>query len=151
MANGPKLTCIVSGKSRPTTWDYLKNKATRLNITCSDLMKFYVSREVVTTFNKGNIDVFDMAVPDCKDNLQNLLQEKSFDEIIQLNSRSKKSKKTVTNQSEPTVDVQVVEVESKLSPETEEYLKQKEELIGKDKLEEIHNKVWGEEEEEVEA
>ena len=146
MSNGTTITCQVSLKSRPTTYTYLQNKATRLGVTVEDLKKFYVCREVITQVNKGK-DVMEL-VKDV-DAFNRLVAEKPFDEIVAMNSRGKTNKRKVTAD-KPDINAvteSVVVQEVKLSDETEAYLKRKEELIGKDNLDRIHKQVWGEDEE----
>ena len=148
MSNGTTIVCQVSLKSRPTTYTYLQNKATRLGTTVEDLKKFYVCREVITQVNKGK-DVYDL-VKD-REAFDRLVNEKPFDEIVAMNSRGKTNKRKVTADKADinAVTESVVVQEVKLSDETEAYLAKKEELIGKDNLERIHKQVWGEEEETV--
>jgi len=146
MSNGTTIVCQVSLKSRPTTYTYLQNKATRLGVSVEDLKKFYVCREVITQVNKGK-DVYDL-VKD-REAFDRLVNEKPFDEIVAMNSRGKTNKRKVTAD-KPDINAvteSVVVQEVKLSDETEAYLKRKEELIGKDNLERIHKQVWGEDEE----
>ena len=145
MSNGTTITCQVSLKSRPTTYTYLQNKATRLGVSVEDLKKFYVCREVITQVNKGK-DVYDL-VKD-REAFDRLVNEKPFDDIVAMNSRGKTTKRKVTtaNDDSNAVAESVVVQEVKLSDETEAYLKRKEEIIGKDNLERIHKQVWGEEE-----
>jgi hypothetical protein len=149
MSNGTTIVCQVSLKSRPTTYTYLQNKATRLGVSVEDLKKFYVCREVITQVNKGK-DVYDL-VKD-REAFDRLINEKPFDDIVAMNSRGKTNKRKVTAD-RPDINAvaeSVVVQEVKLSDETEAYLKRKEELIGKDNLDRIHKQVWGEEEEVVE-
>ena len=148
MSNGTTIVCAVSLKSRPTTYTYLQNKASRLGVSVEDLKKFYVCREVITQVNKGK-DVMEL-VKDTEA-FNKLTAEKSFDDIVAMNSRGKTNKRKVTAD-KPDINAvaeSVVVQEVKLSDETEAYLKRKEELIGKDNLERIHKQVWGEEEESV--
>jgi hypothetical protein len=145
MSNGTTITCQVSLKSRPTTYTYLQNKATRLGVSVEDLKKFYVCREVITQVNKGK-DVLEL-VKDTEA-FNRLVAEKPFDEIVAMNSRGKTTKRKVTTANDDinAVAESVVVQEVKLSDETEAYLKRKEEIIGKDNLDRIHKQVWGEEE-----
>jgi len=149
MSNGTTIECVVSKKSRPTTYTYLQNKANRLGVSVENLKKFYVCREVITQVNKGK-DVYDL-VKD-REAFDRLVNEKPFDDIVAMNSRGKTNKRNVTADKSDinAVTESVVVQEVKLSDETEAYLKRKEELIGKDNLERIHKQVWGEEEEVVE-
>ena len=146
MSNGTTIVCAVSLKSRPTTYTYLQNKASRLGVSVEDLKKFYVCREVITQVNKGK-DVMEL-VKDTEA-FNKLTAEKSFDDIVAMNSRGKTNKRKVTAD-KPDINAvaeSVVVQEVKLSDETEAYLKRKEELIGKDNLDRIHKQVWGEDEE----
>jgi len=145
MSNGTTIECVVSKKSRPTTYTYLQNKANRLGVSVENLKKFYVCREVITQVNKGK-DVYDL-VKD-REAFDRLVNEKPFDDIVAMNSRGKTNKRNVTAD-KPDINAvteSVVVQEVKLSDETEAYLKRKEELIGKDNLDRIHKQVWGEEE-----
>ena len=146
MSNGTTIVCQVSLKSRPTTYTYLQNKATRLGVSVEDLKKFYVCREVITQVNKGK-DVMEL-VKDVEA-FNKLTTEKPFDEIVAMNSRGKTNKRKVTTTTDDinAVTESVVVQEVKLSDETEAYLKRKEELIGKDNLDRIHKQVWGVDEE----
>lgn len=51
---GLKLTCSVTGKSRPTNQKYLDAKASRLGVTVDELMKSYVSKEGLTQLTEEN-------------------------------------------------------------------------------------------------
>ena len=146
MSNGTTITCQVSLKSRPTTYTYLQNKATRLGVSVEDLKKYYVCREVITQVNKGK-DVYDL-VKD-REAFDRLVNEKPFDDIVAMNSRGKTTKRKVTTANDDinAVAESVVVQEVKLSDETEAYLKRKEEIIGKDNLDRIHKQVWGADEE----
>ena len=150
MSNGTTIVCAVSQKSRPTTYTYLQNKASRLGVSVEDLKKFYVCREVITQVNKGK-DVMEL-VKDTEA-FNRLTTEKPWLDIVAMNSRGKTTKRKVTAD-KPDINAvaeSVVVQEVKLSDETEAYLKRKEEIIGKDNLERIHKQVWGEEEETVEG
>ena len=164
--SGTTITCVISQKSRPTTYPYLTDKATRLGVSVADLKKFYICREVVTQLNKG-VELQKLVKDEVSFN--QLLQEKTLDEMVALNTRSKKNTKSKvvtpkavrTDDPDSDIDLQLVDadpvvekvlVNEPLSPETEAYLKQKAELLGgQHVVDEIHAKVWGEEEvEEVE-
>jgi hypothetical protein len=73
-----------------------------------------------------------------------LTTDKPWLDIVALNSRGKATKRNVTAKEEAPVVTHVVE--SKLSDETIAYEQQKEELIGKQALADIKQKVWGDEE-----
>ena len=144
MSNGTTIVCQVSLKSRPTTYTYLQNKATRLGVSVEDLKKFYVCREVITQVNKGK-DVYDL-VKD-REAFDKLTTEKPWLDMVTMNSRGKTNKRKVTATTDNDINAvaeSVIVQEVKLSDETEAYLAKKEELIGKDNLERIHKEVWGE-------
>lgn len=48
-----RLTCLVTGRSRPTTQTYLENKAKRLNANPADVSKNYICREAMVLLNAG--------------------------------------------------------------------------------------------------
>ena len=151
MSNGTTITCAVSKKSRPTTYTYLQNKASRLGVTVEELKKFYVCREVITQVNKGK-DVNEL-VKDAEA-FNKLTQDKPWDDIVAMNSRGKTNKRKVTATTDNDINAaaeSVIVQEVKLSDETEAYLAKKEELIGKENLDRIHKEVWGEEAEVVEG
>lgn len=52
----PHLFCQITGKSRATTWAYLKDKAARLanGSTAESLVENYISREAVSLLLAGN-------------------------------------------------------------------------------------------------
>ena len=133
----PRLTCIVTGKGRPTTYDYLQKKANRLGTTVTDLQKYYVSREAITRSRNNTIEEL---VQD-KKAFDTLCKDKSWEDILALNTRGKTAKRNVSADNGQVV---TTVVESKLSPETEAYEKTKEELIGKEAVAAIKEKVWDE-------
>lgn len=134
----PRLTCIVTGKGRPTTYDYLQKKANRLGTTVTDLQKYYVSREAITRSRNNTIEEL---VQD-KKAFDALCKDKSWEDILALNTRGKAAKRNVSADGGAPVVTTVIE--SKLSPETEAYEKTKEELIGKEAVAAIKEKVWDE-------
>jgi len=141
----PRLTCIVTGKGRPTTYDYLQKKANRLGVSVTELQTQYVSREAVTQINSGTTAAALAERYGNKEFESNWPKGKTLEEVIALNSRGKAGKRNVTAKT----NVETVVVESKLSPETEAYEKTKEELIGKEAVASIKQQVWNEDTEEV--
>jgi hypothetical protein len=169
MSDAPTLTCVISGKSRPTTWPYLSDKAERLGTDVATLRKFYICREVLTQSKQR--DVLELLNTKSVAQFNKLLKEKSYQEMVALNSRTKKGGKRqqVTadadeSESNSTDDAdadqgftpdepkaEVTVVESSLSPETEAYLKQRNEILGgEEAAKEIHNRVFGITDEETE-
>ena len=136
----PRLTCIVTGKGRPTTYDYLQKKANRLGVSVAQLQTNYVSREAVTQINAGTTAA-DLAERYGNESFAKTWpKNKTLEVVIALNSRGKAGKRNVTAKT----DVETVVVESKLSPETVAYENTKAELIGKEAVAAIKEKVWDE-------
>ena len=48
-----KLTCMVSGKERPTTEAYIQSKAERLGVTTESIMANYAVKEVIKRLRRG--------------------------------------------------------------------------------------------------
>ena len=142
----PRLTCIVTGKGRPTTYDYLQKKANRLGVSVAQLQTNYVSREAVTQINAGTTAADLAERYGNKTFTETWPKDKTLEEVIALNSRGKAGKRNVTAKTD---NVKTVVVESKLSPETEAYEKTKEELIGKEVVAAIKQQVWDSDNEEV--
>ncbi len=136
----PRLTCIVTGRGRPTTYDYLQKKANRLGVSVAQLQTNYVSREAVTQINAGSTAADLAERYGNKTFAKTWPKNKTLEEVIALNSRGKAGKRNVTAKT----DVQTVVVESKLSPETIAYENTKAELIGKEAVAAIKEKVWDE-------
>jgi hypothetical protein len=136
----PRLTCIVTGRGRPTTYDYLQKKANRLGVSVAQLQTNYISREAVTQINAGSTAADLAERYGNKTFTETWPKNKTLEEVIALNSRGKAGKRNVTAKT----DVQTVVVESKLSPETIAYEKTKAELIGKEAVAAIKEKVWDE-------
>jgi diketogulonate reductase-like aldo/keto reductase len=136
----PRLTCIVTGRGRPTTYDYLQKKANRLGVSVAQLQTNYISREAVTQINAGTTAA-DLAERYGNESFAKTWpKDKTLEEVIALNSRGKAGKRNVTAKT----DVETVVVESKLSPETVAYENTKAELIGKEAVAAIKEKVWDE-------
>ena len=49
----PKLTCVISGQSRVTSENYLRQKADRLGKSVEWLLNNYVSKNVCSKLRKG--------------------------------------------------------------------------------------------------
>jgi predicted DNA-binding protein len=77
-AKTPVLTCLVTGKTRNTNEDYLQNKATKANATVEEIVRNYVTREVLKNLRKGD--------------LQGLSQEQA-NTILRLNGKQKGASK----------------------------------------------------------
>ena len=49
----PKLSCMISGQSRVTSYNYLKQKADRINKSVEWLLKNYVAKNICSQLRKG--------------------------------------------------------------------------------------------------
>lgn len=99
----PHLFCLITGKSRPTTWAYLRDKAARLSIEVDTLINNYVSREAITQLLDGK------TVADIRAGYQEApnteISEDRLAELIRLNSKAKKAAEKFNIIATTTVDV----------------------------------------------
>ena len=49
----PKLTCVITGKSRPTNLKYLESKAEKRNVSAEHFASFYACKQAVTRLRAG--------------------------------------------------------------------------------------------------
>ena len=49
----PKLTCVITGKSRPTNLKYLESKAAKRNVSAEHFASFYACKQAVTRLRAG--------------------------------------------------------------------------------------------------
>lgn len=85
----PHLFCAITGKSRPTTWAYLKDKADRLGTDVDTLINNYVSREAITQLLDG-ASVEDIRAR-FKDAPTTEISKDELANLIRLNSKAKKA------------------------------------------------------------
>lgn len=85
----PHLFCAITGKSRPTTWAYLKDKADRLGTDVDTLINNYVSREAITALLDGS------TVEDIRARFKEApvteISKEELANLIRLNSKAKKA------------------------------------------------------------
>ena len=85
----PHLFCAITGKSRPTTWAYLKDKADRLGTDVDTLINNYVSREAITQL------LDDVSVEDIRSRFKEAptteISKEELAYLIRLNSKAKKA------------------------------------------------------------
>lgn len=85
----PHLFCAITGKSRPTTWAYLKDKADRLGTDVDTLINNYVSREAITQL------LDDASVEDIRSRFKDAptteISKEELAYLIRLNSKAKKA------------------------------------------------------------
>lgn len=85
----PHLFCAITGKSRPTTWAYLKDKADRLGTDVDNLINNYVSREAITQLLDGTS--VEKIRERFKDAPSNEISQDQLAYLIRLNSKAKKA------------------------------------------------------------
>ena len=49
----PKLSCVITGKSRPTNLKYLMSKAAKRNVSTEHFASFYACKQAVTRLRAG--------------------------------------------------------------------------------------------------
>lgn len=99
----PHLFCLITGKSRPTTWAYLKDKAERLGTDVDGLINNYVSREAITALLDGRSLE---EIRSCHKNTPTTdISNVRLAELIRLNSKAKKAAEKFNVVATTTVDV----------------------------------------------
>jgi len=81
----PKLTCVISGQSRVTSENYLRQKADRLGKSVDWLLENYVAKNVCSKLRKGeplskitDTDISDSRLADLVKNNSKCREEFSF-------------------------------------------------------------------------
>lgn len=106
----PHLFCLITGKSRPTTWAYLKDKAERLGTDTETLINNYVSREAITSLLDGRtVDEIRMTH---KDAPTTEINTERLAELIRFNSKAKKAAEKFNVVATTTVDVEAAKKDS---------------------------------------
>ena len=52
-SSSPQLTCIITGKTRPTNDRYLKSKAEKRGVSVEDFTRYYASKQAVKRLRAG--------------------------------------------------------------------------------------------------
>jgi len=52
-ATTPQLTCIITGKTRPTNEKYLRSKAEMKGVSVEDFTRYYASKQAVKRLRAG--------------------------------------------------------------------------------------------------
>lgn len=112
----PHLFCLITGKSRPTTWAYLKDKAERLGTDTESLIANYVSREAITQLLDGRT-VEDIRASH-KEAPTNEISTERLAELIRLNSKAKKAAEKFNVVATTTVDVEAATKTDEVPTET---------------------------------
>ena len=127
-AKNPHLFCKITGKSRPTTWAYLNDKAARLGVEAEVLINNYVSREAITQLLDGTS--VETIRERFKDAPTDTINQEELAELIRLNSKAKKAAEKFNIISTTNVDI----VEDKKSDEESTEEKPKKKKGGKKKI-----------------
>lgn len=78
----PVLTCIISGQSRKTSYNYLQSKADRLGVSSEWLLSNYVSKYICSQLRAGR------PLSDLR-NTDNVITDERLKELVQKNSKSR--------------------------------------------------------------
>lgn len=100
----PHLFCLITGKSRPTTWAYLKDKAERLGTDAESLINNYVSREAITQLLDGR--TVEQIRSSHKEAPSTEISTERLAELIRLNSKAKKAAEKFNVVATTTIEVE---------------------------------------------
>jgi hypothetical protein len=88
----PKLTCLVTGKSRNSNIKYLEAKALRLGVSVDVVINSYVSRDALKLLRKGqSFEQVQQAVGTAEGFVATNLTATKLDELLRLNAKGKHS------------------------------------------------------------
>ena len=97
----PKLTCVISGQSRVTSENYLRQKADRLGKSVEWLLENYVAKNVCSKLRKGeplskitDTDISDSRLADLVKNNSKCREEFSFINGVYTPAKAKAVTKT---------------------------------------------------------
>ena len=97
----PKLTCVISGQSRVTSENYLRQKADRLGKSVEWLLNNYVAKNVCSKLRKGeplskitDTDISDSRLADLVRNNSKCREEFSFVDGVYTPAKAKAVTKT---------------------------------------------------------
>ncbi len=97
----PKLTCVITGQSRVTSENYLKQKADRLGKSVDWLLENYVAKNVCSKLRKGeplskitDTDISDSRLADLVKNNSKCREEFSFINGVYTPAKAKAVTKT---------------------------------------------------------
>ena len=83
----PKLTCVVTGKTRPSNERYLSSKAEQRNVTVEHFTQHYVCKQAVKRLRAG------MPVKDVREELMaevsTPISDEMVKEILRVNGKTK--------------------------------------------------------------
>ena len=87
LATSPKLTCIITGKTRPSNDKYLSAKAEAKGVSVDEFSQYYACKQAVKRLRTG------MSVEDVRADLQAEvsipISESDVKTILRLNGKSK--------------------------------------------------------------
>ena len=88
----PKLTCLVTGKSRNSNIKYLEAKAIRLGVNVDVVINSYVSRDALKLLRKGqSFEQVQQTVGTAEGFVATNLTATKLDELLRLNAKGKHS------------------------------------------------------------
>jgi len=122
----PKLTCVISGQSRVTSENYLRQKADRLGKSVEWLLENYVAKNVCSKLRKGeplskitDTDISDSRLADLVKNNSKCREEFSFINGVYTPAKAKavKAPKVVAVKKETTLEEAVTKAVKNVSNE----------------------------------
>jgi len=141
----PKLTCVITGQSRVTSENYLKQKADRLGKSVSWLLENYISKHVCSRLRKGvklseitdNV-IADHRLTDLVKNNSKCREEFSFVDGVYTPSKTKAPK--VAKAPKAATESKVTTLEEVVAKATDSYIQKKvEEPVNHKSTDEVMN------------
>lgn len=141
----PKLTCVITGQSRVTSENYLKQKADRLGKSVSWLLENYISKHVCSRLRKGvklseitDTVIADHRLTDLVKNNSKCREEFSFVDGVYTPSKTKAPK--VAKAPKAATESKVTTLEEIVAKATDSYIEKKvEEPVNHKSTDEVMN------------
>ena len=141
----PKLTCVITGQSRVTSENYLKQKANRLGKSVSWLLENYISKHVCSRLRKGvklseitDTVIADHRLTDLVKNNSKCREEFSFVDGVYTPSKTKAPK--VAKAPKAATESKVTTLEEVVAKATDSYIQKKvEEPVNHKSTDEVMN------------
>jgi len=141
----PKLTCVITGQSRVTSENYLKQKADRLGKSVSWLLENYISKHVCSRLRKGvklseitDTVIADHRLTDLVKNNSKCREEFSFVDGVYTPSKTKAPK--VAKAPKAATESKVTTLEEVVAKATDSYIQKKvEEPVNHKSTDEVMN------------
>lgn len=143
----PKLTCVITGQSRVTSENYLKQKADRLGKSVSWLLENYISKHVCSRLRKGvklseitDTAIADHRLTDLVKNNSKCREEFSFVDGVYTPSKTKAPKVAKAPKADTATESKVTTLEEVVAKATDSYIQKKvEEPVNHKSTDEVMN------------